>query len=311
MKGLRKTGAEGTLIHCYQNTREGRLLFYNESDYLLFFTLFCTIARRYRIRLLKLCLMPDHIHMALIAGNNDEVSQFIQVFTAAFSREHNRTLRRRGPLFNHPFGSAPKYGEKKVRTTLIYIDNNPVERHLCEKAENYRWNFLAYGTSPHPFSNALRRKEASRALRRAITVVEERHQKGLHLPYPLMQRLFAPLSSEEREQLTDFTVCTYSIIRHELSIAHFGSYENELLSVHATTGSEYELKEAFTGRSDAVYGKMTEWIMDTYPLEDIHEVLSWTIVQKMALFARLNQRFRATTEQIAKYLHLPLKKGGG
>ena len=48
------------------------------------------------------------------------------------------------------------------------MDNNPVERHICQFAEQYRWNYLAYAASNHPFSEPYRKEKASKAMLRAV-----------------------------------------------------------------------------------------------------------------------------------------------
>ena len=41
MKNDSRKFKPGVLIHCYQNTFEGYLLFYTISDYLVYFTILC------------------------------------------------------------------------------------------------------------------------------------------------------------------------------------------------------------------------------------------------------------------------------
>ncbi len=68
----------GILNHCYQNTIDGKLIFYTESDFLVYFTVFCTIVPKYRVKILGLCLMYDHVHKAIIAESTKGVYAFSQ-----------------------------------------------------------------------------------------------------------------------------------------------------------------------------------------------------------------------------------------
>lgn len=104
-------------------------MFYSISDYLVFFTIFCTAARHWDVVVVKLCLMPDHIH-------------------------------------------------------------NSVERHLCTKTEEYRWDFVAYAVTNHPFSDPLVVRRASYAMKKALSVVKARYAEGKYLKYKLIQNLF-------------------------------------------------------------------------------------------------------------------------
>ena len=98
--------------------------------------------------------------------------EFMSNVAIQFVKEYNRYHNRVGPLFSECFGSAPKAGLKLLRTAIAYLFNNPVERLLCKRAQEYRWNFLAYAASDNPFSDPLVLKKASRRLRRALKEVD-------------------------------------------------------------------------------------------------------------------------------------------
>ena len=114
------------LNHCYQRTAGRGVLFYDTLDHLVFFTVYCTMAVRYRVRVFKVVQMPDHIHHSLITKSLSSLSAFCRDVTATYAKEYNRAHGRSGPLFESPFGSAAKRGDKAVRTNLLYLDNNPV-----------------------------------------------------------------------------------------------------------------------------------------------------------------------------------------
>ena len=296
------------LNHCYQRTVGRVVLFYTVSDHLVFFTIFCTMAKKYQLQILKLVLMPDHIHQAAIERRKGHLSAFQHDCQMMYAREFNRLSHRKGDLFEHNYGSVPKVGDKKVRSVLIYLDNNPVERNLAPKAESYQWNFLAYGASDHPFSEKIVTRDASAQLKRAMKEVTAMHEAGRYLRYAFLQRLFRSLPDDrERDQLTDFIVVTYSVIDHAASIGCFGRYEDELLAAHATSGSEYDLKETFDGWSDAFYARMTAVLRrEGRYKKDIHEILAIPADKRFELFKLLRQETSAPGKQIAKFLHLPL-----
>ena len=310
MKRGERVVVKGVLNHCYQRTRKGVVLFYSVSDHLVHFTIFCTTAKKYRIRVLSLCQMPDHIHSSVIAEDGDELAGFFRECSSLFSFRHNCICHCSGPLLEHPFGSAPKFGDKKIRTNLIYVGNNPVERHLVRQAEEYRWNFLAYANNRFPFSNKLVMSEASYPLRNAIREVKATAKRYAPMTYNQLQRLFLPLGSEERKQLIDIIVNAYNIIDYQTAIHYFGSYEEMLIAMHATTGSEYDINEVFTGRSDVCFAKMAAILMRELGYEDIHDVLALPDIDKSGLFPLLLKRTDATPEQISSFLRIPLKREG-
>lgn len=307
MRGQNRRFYPDIINHCYQRTINGNLLFYNVYDYLLFFTIFCIQAPKYGIRVYKLCQMPDHIHNSSSAKRKRDLSAFTQVYTAIYAREHNTVCHEKGSVFQSPFGSAPKYGDKKARSNFIYVDNNPVERHLVQKAEDYRWNYLAYAKCKNPFSKHLEREKASKAMQKALQIVDSWHNSDRYLPYYMLKAMFSPLDDEEKEQLVDYIVSVYSVLDYEGAARYFDGYDNMVAANHSVTGSEYDLNEVFVGKTDAYYNNMTSILMGTGRFKDIHDVFSLRLEDRMELLKMLNIQTEATLEQIAKYLHIPFK----
>ena len=254
-----------------------------------------------------MCPMPDHVHLTVVARSRKDLSGFMADYSRYFSAVHNKVCHQKGQLFQHPFGSAPKIGAKAARTNLIYVGNNPVERQLADKAEDYRWTFLAYYKSDHPFSEKLAIRESRWPLQKAVKEVKTQFKKGEPLAYAQLQRLFQPLNRKEALQLTDFIVSMYNVIDYASAILFFDGYEDMLTAMHSSTGSEYDLNEPFVGKSDAHYAKMATVIMKEYNLADIHDFLAFSPGQKYELFKLLRAQTDAPAGQIAKFLHLTLK----
>ena len=296
------------LHHCYQRTADDGVLFYTLSDHLVYFTLYCVLARKYSIRVLALCQMPDHVHDGIIARRQQDFVEFRREQNARFAKMYNANAGTSGPVFESPFGSAPKLGAKIARTNIIYIANNPVERQLVKQAEDYRWNYLAYMITSHPFSEEIIIRRASKALRNAIKTVRAQFKQGLPLNYTLLRNMFRELSSEERQQLTDFIISTYNVIDYWEACRYFDNYLDMIHSIHANTGSEYDLNEPFLGKSDKPFANMTHIMMRECGFEDIHEILRMDNEGKWKLFDILRKHTDVMGAQIAKYLHLPLEK---
>ena len=297
-----------TFYHCYQRPLDRGVIFYDRFDHLLYFTIICVRSLQYNVKLLKLVQMPDHIHHSVIEQQQGELSAFLDDVTSTFTREYNNAHGRKGPLFERPFGRSAKKKDKLIRTNLIYLDNNPVERQLVKSAQEYRWNYLAYGASDYPFSEKIRLNRASAALRRAVAIVKSIYEEETYLTYALLRTVFSFIQKDiEKEQLTDFIVSTYSELDHMTAWAHFGSYQNELAAAQASSGSEYDLKESFNGVNDSYYSDMTELVLDSGLVKDVHEVYTMPIEKKQALFTLLKRKTAAHWRQISSFLHYPLE----
>lgn len=308
-KSMSMNGHGGTFYHCYQRTLDRGVIFYSLSDYLTYFTIISVKAPKYKIKVLKLVQMPDHIHQSCIELAERQLGLFVKDVTSTFTREYNRAWNRKGVMFEGPFGRAPKYKDKSIRTNLTYLDNNPVERNLVEFAEQYRWNYLAYAESDHPFSGRIVLRKASMPLRRALKMVQERHVKGKYLTCAMLQNMYKSLpSKKECEQLTDYIISTYSIIDHKAAVGYFKSYNDELVAAHATTGSEYDINEYFNGKSDKYYAVMCRLLLQSKMVEDIHEVYTMAKEKKRRCFDLLKQKTEAPWRQIASFLHYPVEE---
>lgn len=299
----------GILNHCYQRSADHGLIFYSQSDYLVWFTIICTVAPRHNIRILALCPMPDHIHMAVIAQSKQDLSRFMGEVNRIFSKLQNDVCQLKWSWFEKPFGSVPKEGSKSGRNCLLYVGNNPPERQLAERAEDYRWTFLAYAVSKHPFSEKLVIRKASWPLRQAVRVIRSQNNAGKPLKYNLLQRLSQKLDTREKEQLMDFIISSYDVIDHKEALRYFdGSYEKMTVALAISTAKEHDLNETFVGWSDKPYATMTRKVMEKYKLADIHQMLSWSREQKAQAYRYLRSTTQYVPEQISRFLHWWEKK---
>jgi REP element-mobilizing transposase RayT len=293
------------LTHIYQRTREGFLLFYSFVDYLVYFTIVCVVAPRYRIRILAMCQMSDHLHFGAIVERSRDLAAFMRDTSMWYSRYGQAPQIKRGILFNERhYGSAMKANEKKARSTIVYIGNNPVERKLVKRAENYQWNYLAYAISRHPFSEKLIIRKASKQLKKAIDEVKATYHLDQPLSYSQLWRLFSKLDNNERLQLIDFIITTYSVINYDEAIGFFGSYEKMIGAMYYNTGSEYDMKESFVGRSDTCYSEIATWLLNNLHLKDIHDVFRMEEEKRASLLLEIHRNIGVNPRQIAKFLRL-------
>jgi len=305
MRNRRRKFYPDALQHVYQRSADGGVIFYSDLDYLVFFTIVCSVALQYDVKLAAVVPMPDHFHELTLAANLRELSRFHMHYPALFALEFNRHYGRKGRLLKKSFGSAPKYGNKAIRTSLAYNFNNPPERKLCSRVEEWRWNFLAYADNPFPFSRPFNPKKARACMKRAVAEVKAIYKAGGYLNYSVLERLFAPLETGEREQLTDIIIGTWSVIDYEYIISFYGDYQSMLKAFNSNTGAEFDIKEERGFYDDKVYSKMKE-ILQADGIVDIPRAI---FAMPMAVRKRLATRLYACVpeahpKQVAKFLHI-------
>lgn len=311
MKSRKRPFQKDILNHCYQRSADGGVIFYNQLDRLLWFTVVCTTARKYGVQVLAMCPMADHVHLSARASSVRILSGFVGRYSHIFALEYNRVCHAGGPVFKHPFGSAPKYGAKKGRANLLYVGNNLVDRQMASAAEDARWSLVAYAVSDHPFSQPIVLRTASRPMQRAVKEVLACREQDVPLKYQQLKRLFKPLLPAEKQQLTDFIISRYNCIDYAAALEFFdGDYERFLTALHSNSGSEYDLNEVFLGKTDKPYAEMTRILMEEKGYEDIHEFLSLDNTEKYELFQLLRKHTNVMAKQIAAFLHLPVTEIG-
>ena len=304
MSTKKRTVSNGVLNHCYQRTKDRVVIFYSVSDYLVYFTLYCVLATKYGVKVLALAIMPDHIHDSVIVPCLDVLAGFKKELNTRFSKINRLVCHNDDTLFEEPYGSAPKYTEKSIRSNLIYVGNNPVERRLSKKAEEYRWSFVAYAVDDHPFSDKMVLRQARCALRDAVKEVKYCRNNGKPLAYKQLQRMFRRLDKRESQQLVDYIIVQYSVIDYQAAVSYFDSYDNMLLAMHSTTGSEHDIKEESIGRSDAHYFRMTSLLMKHYGLKDIHDILAFDDKRKWEALEYVSKELGVPIKQAAAFLRI-------
>jgi len=305
MRGRKKPIVRADAVHhIYQNTRNGYLIFYSVKDYLILFSVITVVARRYGITILGICMMPDHIHLIVYVRDPDRFRAFVRDYTSIFTKLYNRHYGLTGPLFNTPYGCAPKILHKKIRSAIAYVYNNPVEGHLALKVEEDRWNFLAYAVEKYPFSEKLRIDKARWALRKALYTVKACRQDRRWLDYTEIEKVTDGLSSRELHQFTDYTIRKYNCIDYDAAINYYGSYDKMVMALNANTGSEYDLKEDTFAKDYRIYKKMILELCHGKKIETMEKVLNLPRQDRYRLRWSLIRNKGATDQEVAKLLRL-------
>ena len=304
--GKKRIVIPGAVHHSYQRTKPGKLIFYSARDAIVFYTIAMTFGEKFGIRHVGLCLMPDHIHQLTIPADVSVFSDYHARVTSVFVREFNADCGRSGALFDEaePFGSAPKTKSKAVRTSIAYLANNAPERFLCERAEQYRWNFIAYSNDQHPFSKPIKLREASFKLRNSLKIIDVCRSQGRYLRYGQIDGLFTGLVPEERDQLIDYIIVKYCTIDFGYMLSFYRSYNDMLIAVNSNTGAEYDISEERSHGSDAIYRDMCRIAVKSGMVTRPKDVIMLTMKDKMRLARRIYAATGADMWHITRFLHL-------
>ena len=303
-KGPKRMAFGSAIQHIYKRTVDKGVLFYRLEDRLVYYTITAVKARRHRVVMLAMSLMYTHIHRAVRSVDALQLAMFERDVDSTFAKERNREAGRTGPVFDSPYGRSSKRNEKEIRTCLIYIFNNPKEKRLCRRAEEDRWNFLAYYDRKYPFSRRPVLSRERQCLRNALKEVEHESAAGRYLRYSLIHKLLAPLSPDEREVLTDHIIQVYFPFDRETCVSMFDSLEDMLHAPDVVTGSEFDVGEEYESHSDVPYRAMCSIAENYGLLKPGMPLLSLPPERLQKLKQYLMSRTMAPEWQVARFLHL-------
>ena len=307
-KYRRRRFVQGECMHVYQRSIGGVNVFYDDEDFIVFISIVSVLRKVYGIISLEVCIMRNHVHLLVAADNLDDISSYVRHYTSLFVTESNRDIGRTGPLFHKSFGSAPKSGGKKIRSAVIYIGNNPVEKAMCSEARMYRWNFLAYLDSKTPFSTSVSLKNCSHRYQMAVAEVKEMVRGNRYLSYPQVRRLLYGVPAYEKELLIDFIVSSYKVLDGDILLSYYNGFDEMLLAMKSTSGSEYDIKEQYDSSSDAVYDDMVRFVIEKLGIVPARSIISMPFDRKMDVANALLRHTSATVMQISRFLHLDISK---
>lgn len=290
--------------HVYQNTVEGVLLFYDNSDRIVFFTILSVLSERYGIRIIAVSLMPDHYHLLVEANGRKQLENFIRTLNSVYAKAFNLTVHRKGKLFNRKYGCASKKTTKEIISAINYILNNPLVTLLDSKVESSRWNYLPYALGNNPFSDVMVPGKTRKQLMSAMKYVVTRRDDNRWLTYAMLKKLRYYLNATEAKQLEDYIISSYYRIDYQASAKFYGTMEKMIEAANYNSGSEYGISEPFETKDDNIYRDIANDLRQKYAYDDIKAIFSLGLEQRIALGMELQNVFICKSRQIEKYLQL-------
>ena len=292
------------VAHIYQRGLNMSVMFYSVKDVLVFYSLLYKYKNKHGSRVIGVVCMYNHYHVLIIARSQATISRFMCEFESAYSREFNKSVGIKGPLIKRAYGLSNKYEEKKQREAAAYLYNNPVEKQLSIRAVDYRWNFLAYAKSDHPFSNKLILRKASVQMRRCLQEIDAIIKLGSFINYDFLKKWFQVLSRNEINQLIDYIIIKFKVVDYDGLIGLYGSYEKMLIAFDSNTGSEHDFKEEYSEKSYKPYNNLIAKLTSELGFKDPKDVLKLNHVERRKLCERLVRSYRTPRFIAETFLHL-------
>ena len=132
----------GGLVYHVLNRAAGRAtLFEKDADYEAFEQVLELAYHRCSVRMLCYCVMPNHWHLVLWPGRDDELSEYMRWLTVTHSqRWHaNHHTAGTGPLYQGRFKSFPVQDDNHLLRVCRYVERNALQAGVVEREEAWPW----------------------------------------------------------------------------------------------------------------------------------------------------------------------------
>ena len=128
----------GGVYHILLSGNPEEKIFYDDDDYLNFYSLLADGVERFNYKIHAFCLMEDQIHLVLEVGETP-LSKIVQNFTFRHTRWINKKVNRKGSLFQGRY-KATLIDPNVYLTELVrYVHLAPIRNAAVDTLMQYPW----------------------------------------------------------------------------------------------------------------------------------------------------------------------------
>ncbi len=129
----------GAPHHITQRGNRRQEIFSEADDYALYRDLMAESCRRAGVEVWSYCLMPNHVHLAMVPSTEDGLARAVGETHRRYSAYINARLRVTGHLFQSRFNSVAM-DEAHWMAAARYIAMNPVKAGLVAHPWDWPWS---------------------------------------------------------------------------------------------------------------------------------------------------------------------------
>jgi putative transposase len=131
---------EGEYYHVFNRGALKATVFYDDECYDSFVRLITLYADQTGVTVFVMCLMPNHFHMLVRQEVGGDISKFMKLLCATYSRTLNEKLRRVGTIWQGRFGACHVDSNEYLLHLCRYIHANPVKAGLVRGASDWTYS---------------------------------------------------------------------------------------------------------------------------------------------------------------------------
>ena len=139
MPRIARVVAAGYPHHITQRGNYRQKIFTDDSDLEQYLSFIESESKRYGLKILAYCLMPNHIHFIGVPQSDDSMGKVFKYATMKYSQYYNKKMGASGHLFQGRFFSSVM-DERHTIACARYIERNPVRAKLVKKPWDWKWS---------------------------------------------------------------------------------------------------------------------------------------------------------------------------
>ncbi len=142
MPRIPRTAVADVVYHVLNRANGRERIFQKENDYIAFESILLEGKKKYDMRILAFCIMPNHWHLILHPRTGEDLSQFMRFITHTHTQRfhtHYQTIGY-GHLYQGRFKSFPVQDDAYFLQVCRYVERNPLRAGLVESIGDWPWS---------------------------------------------------------------------------------------------------------------------------------------------------------------------------
>lgn len=129
------------VFHVMNRAVRRAVLFKTTADYDAFFRVLREAVARLPMRILAMCVMPNHWHLVLWPEGDTDLTRFVGWLSLTHACRWQRVhgTRGTGPVYQNRFKAIPVETGHHLLMVLRYVERNAVRARLVPRAEDWPW----------------------------------------------------------------------------------------------------------------------------------------------------------------------------
>jgi Transposase and inactivated derivatives len=143
----------GEVYHVINRANARMQIFFKEEEYQLLEQIFKDGLKKYDMRILAYCIMPNHFHLVLHPKADGDLQRFMQWVTLTHTQrwhaQHESTGT--GHLYQGRYKSFLIEQGRHLLTVIRYVERNPLRAKLVKQIINWQYSSLYQRLQPKTF----------------------------------------------------------------------------------------------------------------------------------------------------------------